>query len=252
MSFRLVGIMASRPGASALAAYRAARRRRAAVIAIAALVLAGAIAYWRRDGSGLPVVVVATISAVTLLLVAGGGRDIDRWRRGAEGERRTAEILEQLPPRRWSVWHDLGVPGSRANVDHVVVGRTGVWVIDSKTSRTPVRAGWRSAEVGGRRLDTGPVRWEAEQVASRLERRLEGVLDRAVTVRPIVAVHEPPPLGHPGEGLRRRGVRVGGVRVVPAPELVRRLTRGRRRLDRSERAMVCSALDVAFGPRARR
>jgi hypothetical protein len=45
-----------------------------------------------------------------------------------------------------------------------------------------------------------------------------------VTVRPIVAVH--------GTGLRRRGGRAGGVRVVPADRVDRRLRRGRTRLER--------------------
>jgi Nuclease-related domain len=30
------------------------------------------------------------------------------------------------------VFHDLAVPGSPANVDHLVIGPTGLFVIDSK------------------------------------------------------------------------------------------------------------------------
>lgn len=55
------------------------------------------------------------------------------WERGAEGERRTAEALSALPSETWTVFHDLRWPGRRyANVDHVVVGPPGVFVIDSK------------------------------------------------------------------------------------------------------------------------
>src|SRR5947209_146921 len=80
--------------------------------------------------------------------------------------------LERLPRRRWAVWHDLPVPGSRANIDHLVVGPTGVWVVDTKTTRAEVRSGWRSVRLGDRRLDVAPTRWEAEVVADRLAAEL--------------------------------------------------------------------------------
>ena len=58
--------------------------------------------------------------------------DPERWRRGAAGEAATAELLARLP-RRFVVLHDLRIPGGRANVDHLVIGPTGVWVVDSKS-----------------------------------------------------------------------------------------------------------------------
>lgn len=60
-------------------------------------------------------------------------RSADLWERGADGEQRTADVLSQLPQDTWTVFHDLRWPGRRfANVDHVVVGPPGVFVIDSK------------------------------------------------------------------------------------------------------------------------
>jgi Nuclease-related domain len=43
-------------------------------------------------------------------------------RRGAAGERRTARLLGPLERHGWVVLHDLAVPGSRANLDHLVIG----------------------------------------------------------------------------------------------------------------------------------
>jgi hypothetical protein len=57
------------------------------------------------------------------------------WRRGVAGERRTARLLGQLEGQGWAVLHDLAVPGSRANLDHLVIGPGGVFVIDSKQYR---------------------------------------------------------------------------------------------------------------------
>jgi hypothetical protein len=55
------------------------------------------------------------------------------FERGAEGEEATATALAALPAEEWTVFHDLRWPGRKfANVDHVVVGPPGVFVIDSK------------------------------------------------------------------------------------------------------------------------
>ena len=190
--------------------------------------LGGAVALW------------ATAATTVLLLRwrGFGGRDVERWQRGSEGETRTASALARLPARSWALRHDLRIPGSRANVDHVVVGRSGIWVVDTKTTRAPVRAAWRSVRFGSRRLDTASLRWESEVVADRLQAVLGWPV--AGAVRPVVSVH--------GEGLRRRGGRAGGVPVVAGDRLVRRIRRGRRRLRRSEVAAVAEALDVAFPP----
>jgi hypothetical protein len=46
-------------------------------------------------------------------------------RRGAAGERRTARLLSPLERQGWAVLHDLAVHGSRANLDHLVIGPVG-------------------------------------------------------------------------------------------------------------------------------
>lgn len=64
------------------------------------------------------------------------------YERGAQGEEATAEALAGLPTDQWRVLHDLRWPGRRyANIDHVVVGPGGIFVIDSKhwSGRVEVR-----------------------------------------------------------------------------------------------------------------
>ncbi|GAA1934253.1 hypothetical protein GCM10009797_29590 [Nocardioides hwasunensis] len=54
------------------------------------------------------------------------------WERGADGEAAVARALEALP-EGWVVLHDLAWPcRQRANLDHVVVGPSGVFVVDAK------------------------------------------------------------------------------------------------------------------------
>jgi hypothetical protein len=221
-------------GTSAVAAYRAARaqRRRAALVG-SLLLGAGAVAGYLTvavAGSG-PERVATAAGGVACLAGAALVRpraDPERWLRGAAGEAATARVLGRLPARRWVVWHDLQVPGSRANVDHLLIGPTGVWVVDTKTTRAAVRAGWRTVRLGDRLLDTGPVTWEAEVVANRL----------GVPTRPLVVVH--------GAGLPRRGARCGGVPVVPIEGLTRRIRRGRRHLTRPEIGNLAARVDAAF------
>ncbi len=66
-------------------------------------------------------------------------RQAEHWRRGAEGEEATAAALAALPSS-WVVIHDVAWPGRKlANIDHVVVGTSGVFVIDSKNWTGHVR-----------------------------------------------------------------------------------------------------------------
>jgi hypothetical protein len=111
--------------------------------------------------------------------------DAMAWRRGAAGERRTARLLEPLERHGWAVLHDLAVPGSRANLDHLVIGPGGVFAIDSKQYR-----GRLQLDPTGR-LWHGPyplapalraASWEADQAAQVLP-------DPGMAVVPIVAVH---------------------------------------------------------------
>jgi hypothetical protein len=59
-------------------------------------------------------------------------RSAELWERGAHGEAAVGRLLAQLPSE-WHVLHDLAWPGrTRANIDHVVIGPGGIFVIDAK------------------------------------------------------------------------------------------------------------------------
>ena len=111
--------------------------------------------------------------------------DAVAWRRGAAGERRTARLLGPLERHGWAVLHDLAVPGSRANIDHLVIGPGGVFVIDSKQYRGRLQLD-PSGRLWHGRYPLAPtlraVSFEADQAARVLT-------DPDVVVVPIVAVH---------------------------------------------------------------
>jgi hypothetical protein len=157
---------------------------------------------------------------VLVALAAGWGLrfrpspDARAWRRGAVGERRTARLLAGLERRGWAVLHDLAVAGSRANLDHLVIGPAGVFVIDSKQYCGRLRLD-PSGRLWHGRYPLAPtlraVSFEADQAALVLT-------DPDVVVVPIVAVH--------GAKVPWGKVVMDGVPVVPArrlPSMLRQL-----------------------------
>lgn len=99
---------------------------------------------------------------------------VANWRRGAEGERATAGLLDPLRHFGWAVLHDRRLPGSGANIDHLLIG-PGVHVIDSKAYRGRIKL------LGDGRLWYGRtcldevlriVRWAAAEVADVLSAEL--------------------------------------------------------------------------------
>jgi Nuclease-related domain len=126
------------------------------------------------------------------------------WQRGAHGERRTARQLRRLPHDGYVVFHDLAMPGSPANVDHLVIGPSGVFVIDSKQWAGHVRQSsdglvWHNHYRLDRTLAT--VRWEAETLG-----RLLGI-----PAAPLLCIH--------GAHVQGSGLRAQGVAIVPADRL---------------------------------
>jgi hypothetical protein len=54
------------------------------------------------------------------------------WQRGAVGEERLGARLDVLVGENIAVLHDRRIPGTRANIDHLVITPTRIWVIDAK------------------------------------------------------------------------------------------------------------------------
>lgn len=93
-----------------------------------------------------------------LLALSDDPHSIDAWEQGARGERILGSALDPLRAEGMAVLHDRRIPGSRANIDHIVVSAAGVFVIDAKNYKGGVerrdRGAWFSTEyrlyVGGR------------------------------------------------------------------------------------------------------
>jgi hypothetical protein len=78
------------------------------------------------------------------------------------------------------VLHDRAIPGCPGNVDHLLVGPTGVFVVDSKLwSGRAVTVTGEVLSVGGFPVDLRSILWQAEQVGAALADELVGT-DTAV------------------------------------------------------------------------
>jgi hypothetical protein len=198
------------PGRSALTQYR---RRRAIELAAwtpsltwrAPLVLAaGLVAGALAAQAGLPragLVGLAVAATVGWRLRFRPSEQARAWRRGAKGERHTARLLDRLGRDGYVSFHDLAMPHSPANLDHLVLGPSGVFVIDSKQWTGHVHQSsdgliWHNHYRLDRTLAT--IGWQAETLG-----RLLGV-----PVAPLVCVH--------GAHVQHGGLRAQGVAIVPA------------------------------------
>lgn len=67
-----------------------------------------------------------------ILALSDDPQSTTSWEAGAVGEERVGRRLNELATDSLRVLHDRRIPGSRANVDHIVVTPNGVFVVDPK------------------------------------------------------------------------------------------------------------------------
>ena len=105
-------------------------------------------------------VLLGLVAAVNVARGAFGRRQsTEAWATGARGERVVATRLDPLASRGVITLHDRRIPGSRANIDHIAVAPSGIFVIDAKVRKGKVEArrtgpiwdrGEKKIYVGGR------------------------------------------------------------------------------------------------------
>lgn len=191
------------------------------VLAIAALILVtrliGAVA-----GLHSRVTVVAEIAALGAMLLAYGPltRKIDRWRQGAQGEKRVGAILAGLAEQGWLALHD--VSSGRGNVDHILVGPAGLFTIETKSHRGRIHA----SEVDPRMLKQAYAesKWVEQVAEAKAEPLL--VFSRAY-LTPAVSRHR-------------------GVVVLPARMLAGHVARREQKLSPNQVAALHARLAAAF------
>ena len=162
------------------------------------------------------------------------GDEAGRWLAGARAERDSGRVLGVLGRlRRAVVLHDRAVPGTRANIDHLVVAADGVWVVDTKRWAGTARRSGGDVVVGEHSVAAtcGQLRWLAERVAGVLVDAGMGQVGVAVAVSSTSLA-------------RRRWL--GEAAVGGPPTWLRRRLGLAHGMQRARRLEVARVLDRAF------
>lgn len=92
--------------------------------------------------------------AVTAYLWRRGVRRVESYFKGARGEERVAALLDTLPDS-WHVFHDFAAGGH--HVDHVLVGATGIYAVETKNWRGRVTLDKNEILLDGNLPDRSPL-----------------------------------------------------------------------------------------------
>ena len=163
--------------------------------------------------------------------------EIRAWRSGALGEERTAKALSELEAEGFVVLHDRRKAGSSANIDHVVVGPTGVFIVETKSYSGPLSIQGDDVYVGGRRRTdiVHQAKTEAEVVRTILE-----IAGEKLPVTPILCVHR--------AELPLLRAEVQGIRVVNDRGLIRLLRRTNQPLEPKAVRAIADLLNRELRP----
>lgn len=194
-------------------------------LAAASLLGVFASAYLTGQTPSASALILALLIAALVATVSSwrAVRTLQRFKRlrlGWEGELATAEELNKLMKDGYEIFHD--VPADGFNVDHVIVGPSGVYAVETKARTKQSRSGptrhWE-AIYDGKTLDLGGYKStgflkQAQRQAEWLSRWLSSATGENVAVTPVLAL--------PGWLVTRKGR--GDIRVI-SPKEARSLVR---------------------------
>lgn len=144
----------------------------------------------------LGVGVIAQIVLGAIAIAGPNERDVAIKRAGAAGEAVLPQLLRSLPDS-YTLLNGVPVPGGRADIDHVLVGPTGVWAIEAKHHVGMVQCvgdAWGYARLGPggvpRQGHIGNPSQQAHRAADALKRYLRH-RNLNVNVQPVVVFTHP-------------------------------------------------------------
>jgi hypothetical protein len=179
------------------------------------------------------------------IALTGEPQSTRAWERGSIGEQKLAEALAGIDGL--TVLHDRRVHGTRGNIDHVIVGPAGVFVVDAKRYEGLIRIRDRGGffkrderlYVGSRDCSHLATNMEWQVAAVRAVLLSAGVDLAVVPVTPVLCfVDGEWPIFRPPESYE--GVRLEGKRSI------KKLVGGRQVLDREQIERISRSLAVAF------
>jgi hypothetical protein len=137
---------------------------------------------------------IGAATGMIMTLVLTPPPHIENWRQGAEGERATAKALRPLTREGWVLVNDIQT--DRGNIDHVLIGPSGVYLLETKklggvvsVADDKLRLRWRDAPDDGYVLDRVGVRARGQAAALHERFRAAGI--RPGWLQAVVVVWAP-------------------------------------------------------------
>ena len=141
-----------------------------------------------------PKPIVTTIGAAAIIIyclikVFRYRKSIRSLQLGRDGERAVGEYLERLREKGYRVFHDI--VGGDFNIDHLLVGETGIYTIETKTISKPSRGNpviqydGQQIKINGYKLDRDPV-IQAKAQAGWIKELVMDLTGRKIKVQPVV------------------------------------------------------------------
>jgi len=167
-------------------------------------------------------------------------RERANYQLGFDGERFVGEELSRLVANGFEIYHDLPFDGF--NIDHVLVGSSGVFAVETKTRRKPIAASGEKeyrVEFDGIRLHwpMGPDAYGIEQArnnARTLAEWLSGAVGEPVSVTAILTL--------PGWMVDRKAPSKG-VHILNPKEIAKVCEPKRESLNENLLKRICYQLD---------
>jgi len=154
-----------------------------------------AIGDWFRFFNPQPAQPLAITIATIILTAVGinkiykGKKEVDRLKMARDGEKLVAEGLQEMIKQGATVLNDI--QGDKFNIDHVVVSKNGIYLIETKTFSKPVK---KEAKISfdnekvfadGFLIDRNPIQ-QAKALAKWLQELLMQSTGVKFSVRPVV------------------------------------------------------------------
>jgi len=170
---------------------------------------------------------------MTALFWSKGVRRVESYFKGARGEERVAAILDTLPGT-WHVFHDFVAGGY--HVDHVLVGPTGIYAVETKNWRGRVTVEKGEMIVDGRLADRSPL-LQTQRQADAVKVALKNA-GQECEVSPVLCLAS--------DTFAERLQSVGGTTVLNASSLVAWVQDGPGRCSASEIARLSQLMETSI------
>lgn len=175
-----------------------------------------------------------------------GRPDATSWQKGADGERHLSAFLRKDSRKgQLIVLDDRRIPASRANIDHIAIAPSGVYVIDTKNYSGRIER--KAGGLGKKRPERLVVKgWDHTELATKMKWQTDAVqvaLDDAdVPVIPVLCF-----VNQSNWGFFQPTFTVGVVHVL-WPRALRKLLRTEGTLDGAVRTKCARLLSIRLRP----